>query len=365
MKLSAIEATVVYPHDGGGHGIPLIEVHTDQGLTGWGEAQASRVPEAVCDVVCDLLNPALRNRPFHGDREEIEFAWDYLYGMIRTEAESGGFADMAIGAVDMALWDLAGKMQNRALDQILNNDGAREVETFVALPCEDSSALTGSLRTLSEAGIDAFELAFNSTREDLIEALDLAKLTLTDKKQIAVNALWRLGPDCDFDLERQIDQRTPLWVANPLPPEDPFAHSRLSKVMCAPLGLGEAYHTHYELAPFFHELAVGVLQPDLGRCGFTEALRMAEMAKRHGAPVVVRVGESLGPQLAAALQFAALAPDRRVEYNPGRLKRTNGVLSTAIQWEKGKYKVPSAPGLGVQMDEPEIHLMEVEVGRVE
>ncbi len=195
---------MVYPRDAGGHGIPLIAVHTDKGLTGWGEAQASRVPEAVCEVVCDLLNPALRDRPFHGD-------------------------------------------------------------------------------------------------------------------------------------------------------------SRLSKVTRAPLAVGEAYHTHYELAPFFHELAVGVLQPDLGRCGITEALRMAEMARKHGAPVVVRVGESLGPQLAAALQFAALEPDRKVEYNPGRLNRANAVLSTAIQWKNGKYKVPTAPGLGIQMDEPEIHLMETQV----
>jgi D-galactarolactone cycloisomerase len=361
MRISAVEATVAYPRDGGGHGIPLIEVHTDQGLTGWGEAQASRVPEAVCDIVCDLLNPALRNRTFHGDREEIEFIWDYLYGMIRAEAESGGFADNAIGAVDMALWDLAGKTQNRALHQIINHDSAREVETFVSLPCADSAVLTGSLRTLSEAGVDTFEIAFDSSREDLIAALDLAKFTLAEKGQIAVNTLWRLDPDFDFAFERQIDQRTPLWVANPLPPEDPFAHSRLSKVMCTPLALGEAYHTHYDLAPFFHELAVGVLQPDLGRCGITEALRMAEMARRHGNPVVVRVGESLGPQLAAALQFGASAPDRLIEYNPGRLKRANAVISTAIQWEKGKYRVPTAPGLGIQMDEPEIHLMEIQV----
>lgn len=361
MKLTAVEASVVYPRDGGGHGIPLIEIHTDEGLTGWGEAQASRVPEAVCDIVRELLNPALRNRPFHGDREEIEFTWDYLYRMIGTEAESGGFADIAIGAVDMALWDVAGKAQSRALHQIINNGGVREVETFVALPSVDCLALRGSLHTLSDAGVDIFEIAFNSSREDLMAALDLAKFTLAGEGQIAVNALWRLGPDSDYDFERQIDQRTPLWVANPLRPEDLFAHSCLSKVMRAPLALGEAYHTHYELAPFFHELAVGVLQLDLSRCGITEALRMAEMAKRRGAPVVVRVGESLGPQLAAALQFAALAPDRRVEYNPRRLKRANAVLSTAIQWEKGKYKVPTAPGLGIQLDEPEVHLMETQV----
>lgn len=85
MKLSAIEATVVYPHDGCGYGIPLIQVQTDTGLTGWGETQASRVPEAVCDIVRNLLNPALKNRDFRGDREEVESIWDSMYVMaVRT-----------------------------------------------------------------------------------------------------------------------------------------------------------------------------------------------------------------------------------------------------------------------------------------
>jgi len=361
MKLCAVEAIVAYPRDGGGHGIPLVQVHTDQGLTGWGEAQASRVPEAVCDIVRDLLNPALRNRTFHGSREEIEAAWDYLYGIIRTEAENGGFADIAIGAVDMALWDLAGKAQNRAVHQIVDGAAApTEVEAFVELPCTDSTALARSVQAMVGAGLDTFEIAFDSSTAELLAALDFVERTLAEKGRVAVNGLWRLGPALDFGLQRQIDGRAPLWLANPLPPEDPFAHSRLAKGMCTPVALGEAYHTHYELAPFFREMAVGVLQPDLGRCGFTEALRMAEMARSHSIPVVVRVGESLGPQLAAALQFAAAAPGRRVEYQPGRVKMANRALATPIELSEGRYQVPNGPGLGIRIDEPEIHLMERE-----
>jgi galactonate dehydratase len=130
--------------------------------------------------------------------------------------------------------------------------------------------------------------------------------------------------------------------------------------MCTPLALGESYHTHYELAPFFHELAVGVLQPDLGRCGLTEAFRMAEMAKSHNVPVVVRVGESIGPQLAAALQFAAAAPGRRVEYRQSRLRCANAVLTRPIEVKQGRYQVPGMPGLGIEIEELELHLMETQ-----
>jgi len=362
MKLSAVEATVVYPRDGSGHGIPVIQIHTDKGLTGWGEAQASRVPEAVCDVVRNLLSPALRSRNFTGERAEIESIWNYMYTILRTEAESGGFTDTAIGGVDMALWDLAGKAQNRAVHQIVNRSSdAAEVEAFASLPCAEPAVLAKTIAPICDAGLDLFELTYNRSGEDLIAALDFLKSSLAENGRVAVNALWRLSPNWDFGLERQIDERAPLWLANPLPPEDPFAHGRMAKAMCTPLALGEAYHTHYELAPFFHQLAVGVLQPDLGRCGFTEALRMAALAKSHNIPVVVRVGDSLGPQLAAALQFATLAPGRRVEYSPTRLKTANGVLAAPIELQHGKYQVPAGPGLGIRLEEPEIHLMETQL----
>jgi galactonate dehydratase len=361
MKLTSIEATVVHPRKDATDGIPIIEVQTEDGLTGWGEAQASRAPDAVCDIVRELLSPAIKNRSFRGEHEEIESLWDRMYGVMRDEGQTGGFTPEAIGAVDMALWDLAGKAQHRAIHQIAGNpSGDVEVESFVSLPCTDTAILAGTVARLRDAGFGVFELTYNRSEDALVTALDLTKGLLTDGGRVAVNARWRLSPTRDFGFERQIDQRGPLWLANPLPPEDPFAHGRLSKSMITPLALGESYHTHYEMATFFHELAVGVLQPDLGRCGLTEAFRMAEMAKNNNIPVVVRVGESLGPQLAAALQFAASAPGRRVEYDYNRLKTANTVLTKPIELKRGKYQVPTAPGLGISIEEAELHLMETQ-----
>jgi L-alanine-DL-glutamate epimerase-like enolase superfamily enzyme len=84
------------------------------------------------------------------------------------------------------------------------------------------------------------------------------------------------------------------------------------------------------------------------------------MARDINVPVVVRVGESLGPQLAAALQFAASAPGRRVEYDRSRLKTANTVLTKPIELKRGKYQVPTAPGLGIGIEEAELHLMETQ-----
>jgi D-galactarolactone cycloisomerase len=359
MKLTSIAAAVVYPPKPGVQGIPLIEIQTDSGLTGWGEAQASRSPDAVCDIARDLLVPALENWSFRGGRSEIESLWDGMYALMRHEGQTGGFMLEAICAVDMALWDLDGQARRQPVYQLAGNPSVvAEVQSFVSLPT--CRAVMPTLQSLRNAGVDLIELAYDRGEADLIAALDCAKAALEGAGRVAVNARWRLNSGWDLCFERQFDQRDLLWLANPLPPEDPFAHGRLSKVLCTPLALGETWHSHYELAPFLHEMAVGVLQLDLGRCGLTEAFRMAEMAQCHGIPVVVRVGESLGPQLAAALQFAAAAAGRRVEYGGELLKTANSALGRPVEWKQGKYRVPDAPGLGIEVVEAEIHLMETQ-----
>ncbi|MEI9970816.1 MAG: enolase C-terminal domain-like protein [Ignavibacteriota bacterium] len=338
----------------------MIAVYTDSGLTGWGEAQVSRVPEAVCAIVRHLLKPALNERSFRGERQEIESIWDRMYGLMREEGESGGYLGEAIGAVDMALWDLAGKMHHCPIHRMIDQDShIGQVKTFVSMDCAAPADLMRDALALRAEGFDVFELEHNVVEGELIAALDVLKSALSKSGRVALNARW-LHSDWDRAFERQIDQRDLLWIANAVPPEDPFAYRGLVKAMCTPFAVGESCHTHFEVAPLFREMSVGVLQPDLGRCGLTEAIRMAEMAGSHDLPVVVRVDESLGPQLAAAIQFAAMAPNRRVEYNSKALKMANSVLAKPIEVIHGKYEVPAAPGLGIEIEEPELHLMEIQ-----
>jgi len=358
MRLSEIEATVVYP-DGREHGIPIIQIRADDGLTGWGEAQASRVPEAVCEVVSNWIGPALKNCVLPRRREEIESIWDSMHEAARREAECGGLADAALGAVDMALWDLAGKARNCAVHRMVEGAGVAEVEAFVSFSCAE--ALPETVQPLVDGGFRVFELRLDRSAEELIAAMDRLRRLVPRNARIAVNALWRLGVAANSGLARQIEKREPLWLANPLPPEDPLAYGRLAKTLGTPLALGEAYHMHFDLAAFFEEGAVGMLQPEIGRCGFTEALRMAELAQSRRIPVAVRAGQSLGPQLAAALQLAALAPGRRVEYRPAWLKTVNSVLAAPVQMRHGKYRVPEEPGLGIELEEPEVHLLETQM----
>ncbi len=100
-----------------------------------------------------------------------------------------------------------------------------------------------------------------------------------------------------------------MWLEAPLAPESAGAHAALANAISTPLAIGESYRTVFELEPFFAAGAMKYVQPDLGRTGITEGLRIARAAEARGISVVPHVSIALGPQIAAAVHFAAAVPN--------------------------------------------------------
>lgn len=109
MKIAAVSASVVWPRKIPRIGIPVV-ILTDEGLTGSGEAPISEAPQVACDIIRSLLEPAVVGRPFLPNRDEIASLWDLMYALHRSEGHTAGFLLEAMSAVDIALWDLAGKI---------------------------------------------------------------------------------------------------------------------------------------------------------------------------------------------------------------------------------------------------------------
>ena len=151
---------------------------------------------------------------------------------------------------------------------------------------------------------------------------------------------------------RELDARGAVWFEAPLAPEDAVAHGELARAVQTPIAIGESYRTRYEMTPFFRAGAVGVFQPDLGRTGITEGLRLAALAAQYGAPVVPHISIAFGPQVAAALHFAAAVDNCQLaEYNPQVLAAANRFLREPIALRGAAYVVPSGPGLGIALTE--------------
>jgi galactonate dehydratase len=123
------------------------------------------------------------------------------------------------------------------------------------------------------------------------------------------------------------------------------------------LALGESYRTRYEIAPFLTPLVVSVLQPDIGRCGLTEALRIAKMLRQHSkvARIAPHVSIALGPQIAAAIHYAAACDEcYLIEYNPQVFEIANRFLAGPLSLDGAAYRVPAGPGLGVEILEEKL-----------
>ncbi len=330
----------------------LVKVTLDSGLTGWGEAQAPLAPEVACAIVDRLLNPVLMGAEFDGSLARIERLWDQMYATMRVRGQTGGFMLDAISGVDLALWDLAGKIQDKPVHALIQGSSMRtEVAAyFSGIPGASVEARVGNALRRRDEGFANFKIFYDCGRDEFFEAFSALRNALGESAGFAVDALWRLTPDDAPAFGRVLDDGGAIWLEAPLPPEDPLAHAALARSIRTPLAIGESYRTRYELAAFFRERALGFVQPDLGRCGLTESIRIASMAVDAGIPVVPHLSIAMGPQIAAAIHFAAAIPNcHLLEYNPNVFEMANQFLAEPLECHNGRYSVPQRPGLGCDL----------------
>jgi galactonate dehydratase len=328
----------------------LVKVTLDNGLSGWGEAQAPLAPEVACSIVETLLRPVLVGQEFSGAPGEISAIWDRMYATMRVRGQTGGFMLDAMSGVDLALWDLAGKLAGKPVCHLVAPGAPPMVPAYLSGVAGSSTAeRVAFAKQHFQRGIRLFKLYFESDWSALLDLIDALQAELGPEAQFAVDALWHLR---SIDDARQLDTRQVAWLECPWMPEDTAAHLDLATQIRTPLALGESYRTGRELAPYLAARAIGWVQPDLGRSGFTESLRIATAAAASGISVVPHLSIALGPQIAAAIQFAAVAENCTLcEYNPRVLETANRFLKKPLAFTGSGYEVPTGAGWGIELDE--------------
>ncbi|MEZ5353797.1 MAG: mandelate racemase/muconate lactonizing enzyme family protein [Bryobacteraceae bacterium] len=325
----------------------LVRVTLDSGLIGWGEAQAPLAPEVACTIVERLLRPAIAGDEFDGSREAIERLWSRMYAAMRVRGQTGGFMLDAISGVDLALWDLAGKIAGLPVSALLAASPKKTVPAYLSgVAGADLREKIHYADRYHQDGFHIFKIYHGSDWSAVLDEVDALHDRLSGDVEVAVDALWHVDP---ADAVR-LDAHDALWLECPLMPEEFQAHLELARRMSTPLALGESYRTLHELAPFFDRRVMGWVQPDLGRAGITGSMLIAERAATCGVRVVPHVSIAMGPQIAAAIHFAAAAPGCELcEYNPKVLEVANRFVDEPIRLEGSSYAVSGRPGLGIEV----------------
>ena len=332
----------------------LFKLTTESGVVGWGEAQAPLAPEVACSIADLLLRPAVEGEPFDGSSSRIRELWSRMYSTMRVRGQTGGFMLDAISGVDIALWDIAGKMAGRPTAELLaeGNSRTRIPAYFSGLSGATNNERVDQAREAWAQGFRTFKLFHDRDEQDLFDLFDHLRDALGREAKIAVDALWRLTEATATPFARKLDQRDALWLEAPLPPELADAHQQLARAVQTPLALGESYRTRYELAPFLERDAVQRLQPDLGRCGLTEAMEWARTAAESSLEITPHISIAMGPQIAAGVHFAAASvPCRLAEYNPKVFTIANRFLTDPLVLDGARYRLPEGAGLGISVNE--------------
>lgn len=313
----------------------LVRVTLDDGRIGWGESQAPLAPEVPAAIVEKLLAPVLEGEAFDATPTGIAALYDRMYATMRVRGQTGGFMLDAIAGVDLALWDLAGKIADRPVSKLIADSPKFTVPAYLSgLAGASHDARLEFARPFLDSGFSTIKLYYESEWSGLLDLMDALPVAT------AIDALWHLP---SIEAAEALDSRNCAWLECPFMPEEIDRHLELSRVLRTPIAIGESYRTPAELQPLLY--AAAILQPDLGRCGITGTLRIAALGK----PVVPHVSIAFGPQLAAAIHVAAALENCELcEYNPKVFETANRFIAPVLEIDGAAYRVPALPGLGIE-----------------
>jgi len=264
----------------------------------------------------------------------------------------------AIAGIDMALWDLRGKALARNLSELLGGPFTTKLPAYISgLPGKDQEEKIFEATRYQVGGFDAFKIFIDAKPEATLELYDGLRDKLGEQAKLMVDALWRFDLAQAISFGRELDTRKATWFEAPLKPEDVASHARLAGRIDTPIAIGESYRTRWEMRPFFENGAVGVFQPDVGRTGITEAMKLAAMAETYNIPLAFHISIGLGVQIAAALHVAASIPNLMfIEYNPKVWGFASYLLNDPLRKSEGAVMLPEGAGLGVEIDEEKLEI---------
>ena len=353
----------------------VVKIHTDEGLTGIGETDTNPwVAKAMIEAQgTHCMGLGLTEMLIGQDPRDVEGLWEKMYlGSAMTGRRGLGIC--AMGALDIALWDLRGKIEQKPCWQLLGGAVNPSITPYASLLPEGDDLDTYA-HVLVDRAVRARELGFRAVKLEVCIKGPYShnSLQIADDREIAtiVRACRKaVGPEmtvmvdvayCWQDwkealraIEMFADEDI-YFIETPLPSDDIDGYAKLVDASPVRVAAGEWLQTRFEFRELMERGGLDVVQPDVGRVGgLTEARRVAMQARDRGLVVVPHCWKSaIG--IAASAHLAAVSPNCSfIEFLPreladSRLRRE--LCSEELPVVDGRIALPTQPGLGVTLDE--------------
>jgi galactonate dehydratase len=323
----------------------LIKATGSDGSVGWGETYGIVVPQAVVALIDDLLAPFVIGR----DPRDAEAIWQDLYDLQRVRGASGGYYGDALAGLDIALLDLACRIEGVALSEWLSGGPATRIPAYVSgLPYATLDERLARAQTFVEAGYRAIKVAAPAASEGVVTEIRALREKLGAEVDLMVDLHWKFTARAALSLIHQLAPYRPRFVEAPCAPEDIAALAEVTAGSPIPIAVGEEWRNVYEAKLRFESARIGVVQPEMGHTGVSQFKAIARLGVARQASVVPHATIGIGIFLAASLHAsAALRGVTMHEYQHSVFDRNLRYVDTTMRCEAGYYQVPAGPGHGV------------------
>jgi L-alanine-DL-glutamate epimerase-like enolase superfamily enzyme len=345
----------------------FVIVRTDQGVTGYGESSPMNVR-----AIASLINEALKPLVVGKDALDRERLWDAMYyptyklGVMGVQPE-------AIAGIDIALWDIFGKVTGHSLSQLFGGRRRDRVRLYASIGGGAESTPLEMARRAAQAVAEGIPMVkirmdWNTRRTDANPTHDWAVVSevrkaIGDKIELGYDANNGLSVPTAIRLGRRFQDE--LGLIHYEEPVAQYDYAGLAQVVAAldtAVAAGEQEYTRWQFRDLITQANVDIVQPDLVKCaGITEGIRIAALASTYNRILVPHQTQpSIG--VAANLHYTAcFAREERAQEYDINTKRAilNRVIRPALEQKNGYLAVPDGPGLGIEVDENELRRLRV------
>lgn len=336
----------------------LVKVIADDGLVGWGEG-------AGADLINGLLAPLLIGQ----DPMDRTGLWERLFHALYNGNNAVGLAGSALSALDMALWDLAGKATDLPVYALLGGKVRDKIAVYATglyyTEGEFPDRLLDEARGYVAEGFKGMKTKVGglSIAEDVVRVRALRDAIGPDI-HLMVDANEAYNATTAIRIGQKLAELDLVWFEEPVNAQDLDAYLEVKAALPMAIAGGENLRTRYEFKPYLTRRAYDIVQPDVMHCGgITEMQRICAMANACGIQVNPHVWGS-PVMIAATLHLAATLPPCPPAHNalpylqepvmefdrtPNTIRQT--ICAVPFEHEDGFVRVPTGPGLGIEVDE--------------
>ncbi|SDS86836.1 mandelate racemase/muconate lactonizing enzyme family protein [Microlunatus soli] len=368
MKIVNITTAVVRYHGEA----TLVRIDTDEGLSGYGEAN----PDAGAGGVVGVIN-SVRELLIGEDPRNVERCWEKLRRRVFAGSQSGVFV-IAMSGIELALWDLAAKAMEQPVYRLLGGKFRDRIRVYA--DCGDGDDPDGSASGCADRAQRMVEEGFTAIKFDIDNLHHPAKFDhynhtlggreIRDMVDRVAAIREAIGPDVDLAIDMHARYDVPsacriaaelepfalMWLEEPVPPENPQALARVRQSTKTPICAGENLYLRWGFRELLDAGAVDVIEPDIPKCGgLAESKKIANLAEMYYIPFAPHLVSTPLGTMAAAHQCSAVpnfyvqewhALEERDVWDSYVVPPTD----SASIVKDGYITLPEVPGIGVELD---------------